>query len=1096
MVMDIQPYPLQKILMTMRLLMLLMLLSIAQVHAGQVNTETSKITLNIKNSTIEKILFQIEEKTNYVFVYNKDLIDVNRLVNIKSKGEDLDDVLYEIFSGQNVKFQRVNNNIIISPVYGLSLQQQELKITGKVMDKFSNPIAGANVYEKEAPTHGVITGSDGSYSITVSNPDDAILVFSFIGFDAQEIHVAGRKVIDVILMESSIALNEVVSIGYGSSKKTDLTGSIGSIRGDELTEHPITTLEQGMQGMVSGVQITQSSGQPGAGMSVTIRGVGSIVGGTQPLYVIDGIPMFNTDIRDLNGFSALNPTDIASIEILKDAAATAIYGSRAANGVILITTKSGKAKKATVDFNSYVGFQKVRKKLPLMNGEEYMNFAKDYFTNSDLAPGMLEKYIKEIDDYGNANTNWQDEIFRKAFQQNYNLSVSGGNEKNRYYFSTGYQGQDGIVKSTDFKRYSIRLNMDSKINKWLDIAARAVVSKVEQNGYLRNMGTWGRNMGKSGMGSVLISSPTSPVYDENGDYAKVIPYDFSTHDIENPIAITEALDRNTMYNYQGGFDINIKFFKGFTNKTRLGLNYTDRKYDSYYPKFLEQLGSQTAILNKSKRFNIVLEDFMTYKTTFADNFNLEIVAGASIQDETTEFIGLSGVGFPSDILQNNAMQAATSQGVSQTNIVESSIVSFFGRAHMDYLNKYLLSFNIRYDGASVFAPDNKWAVFPAIALGWRISEEDFFDVSWFSNLKLRGSWGQTGNQAIRPYQSLFIGRIVNTPQGFGAGVGSGIAPNLPNQNLTWETTNQLNIGIDLGFINNKIRSTFDYYVKTTKDLLANVQLPQSAGFRSITDNVGEVENKGFEFSIGADIVNSANWKFSADLNISSNKNKVLNTYKNKDIFIETEGLSSVGSKSIVRVGEPLFSFFTNKYLGMDENGQPIYEDLNGDGKIDANDNQVVGSPYPNFIGGLNLNLSYKRISLTMLWQGVSGNLINNKVLSRLVAPNPNSNKMISVKEYYPVPSNKLEVKSSDRFIEDGSYLRMKNIKLSYDVPVKKDVLNRLTIYVTGMNLITFTNYSGYDPEVNSFSNVNQYTGVDGAAYPSSKTFIFGVNVSF
>ena len=1075
-----------------------MLLGVLNVYSGNVFSQDEKVSINLKDASIKQVLRELESKTAYSFLYNDELINVERKVNVIVENKTLIDVLDEVFQGSKVIYKIVEKRVILIPSKEMILgtqQQQNFIVTGKVMEKNGDPLPGVNVYDKSNPTKGVITKSDGTYSITVSS-SDAILVYSFVGFETQELHVVNRKQIDVTLLQSSIALDEVVSIGYGTTKRTDLIGSIVSIKGDDLIEHPISTLEQGMQGMVSGVQVTQSSGQPGAGMSITIRGVGSIAGGTQPLYVIDGIPIFNLDIRDLNGLSVLNPSDIASMEILKDAVATSIYGSRAANGVILITTKTGKAGKIKVNYDGYVGVQDVRKKLPLMNGEEFMNYTKEYFTNSESDPGQLEQYIKEIDDYGNANTDWQDEILKPAFQQNHNLSISGGNEKNRYYMSTSYQGQDGIVESTDFKRYSFRLNMNTKVTKWLDISARSVVSKVVQNGYLRNMGTNGRNQGKSGIGSTLRAAPTSPIYDANGKYALVAPYDFSDVDIENPVALTEALDRRSMYNYQGGFDIKIKFFEGLTNTTRLGLDYTNRKSDTYFPKTLTQMGSQTAMLDKSARFNVVLEDFLTYKTTFAEKFNLEVVAGTSIQKETTELVQLSGVGFPSDKLQNNAMQAASSQGIPYTNNIESTLASFFGRFHLDYLGRYLLSFNIRSDGASVFSNSNKWAVFPAVALGWRISEEDFFDISWLSNLKLRGSWGETGNQAIHPYQSLYVGKIVNTPQGFGTGVGSGLAPNLPNENLTWETTEQLNIGADFGFVNNRIRASFDYYVKNTRDLLANVQLPSSSGFTWITGNVGEVQNKGFEFSIGADIVRTQDWKFTADFNISSNKNVVLSTYQDKDIFIQTRGLSAVGSSSVVRVGEPLFSFYTIKYLGMDENGQPQYEDLNEDGTINGKDSQITGSPFPDFIGGLNLNLTYKRVSLSMLWQGVSGNKINNRVLASAVSPNPKYNKMKNIKDYYPVISNQIIVKGSDRFIEDGSYLRMKNIKLSYNVPVRNNLLSGLTLYVTGNNLITFTNYSGYDPEVNSFSNVNQYMGVDGAAYPSVRTYTFGVNVSF
>jgi TonB-linked SusC/RagA family outer membrane protein len=1082
---------LRKIGLIMRLSTFLFLISIFQVSAT-VYSQATRLSISQRNTTIKEVFNEIEKQSEFKFLYRKDQIDVNKEVSIHVKDRRVENILDDLLENfENVTYTVLKDNLIV-----ITTTQKTYKVTGTLTSASTGEtLPGVNIMIK-GTSRGTISDADGNFTIDVDSPE-TVLAFSFIGYETQEIMVGNQTSLDIKMEESAIGINEVVTIGYGTIKKTDVTGSISSIKGDDLIEHPISTLEQGLQGMVTGVQITQSSGQPGSGMSVRIRGVGSIAGGTEPLYVIDGIPMYNSDTRVLNGLSVLNPGDIKSIEVLKDAVATSIYGSRAANGVILITTRTGESGKIRVHYDGYVGLQQVRKTLPMMNGTEYLAFAKEYFNNSsNIPPEQVEGYLKQLDDYGNANTDWQEELFQSAWQQDHNLSISGGTDKNQYYVSANYNDLNGVVKATDFKRYSLRLNMNTEVNRWLTVSTRAVVSKVIQNGFLRNEGTNRRNQGKSGMGSVLSAAPTSPVYDENGEFSSVAPYDFSFTDMENPIAVTKATDRNTMYNYQGGFDIKIKFFKGFTNTTRLGLDYTNKKSDTYYPKYLKQLGSQTAMLDKYDNFNIVLEDFITYKTKLTEKINLEVVAGASVQKETRNMIYLSGVGFPTDALENNAMQAATSQGVPVTNVIESTLASFFGRIHMDYAGKYLMSFNIRQDGASVFSDSNKWAIFPAFALGWRISEEDFFNISWFNNLKFRASWGETGNQAILPYQSLYIAKIVNTAQGAGAGLNTGLAPNLPNPNLTWETTQQLNIGADFGFLRNRIRSSFDYYVKKTTDLLANVQLPQSTGFNGITDNVGEVQNKGFEFSIGADVVESGDWRFSADFNFSRNKNVVLKTYENKDIITGGRGLVAIGSSSIVRVGEPLFSFYTIKYLGINENGHPIYEDVNEDGIINDADNQVSGSPFPDFIYGLNLNLAYKNFSLAMLWQGVSGNLINNQTLEQITGTSPSVNRIKNIKDYYPVLSDEIIIKNSDRFIEDGSYLRMKNIKLSYNVPIAKNILSNLTFYLSASNLITITNYSGYDPEVNSFSNINQYIGVDGAAYPSSRTFTFGVNVSF
>ncbi len=509
-----------------------------------------------------------------------------------------------------------------------------------------------------------------------------------------------------------------------------------------------------------------------------------------------------------------------------------------------------------------------------------------------------------------------------------------------------------------------------------------------------------------------------------------------------------------------------------------------------------QLGSQTAELETFKKFSVVFEDFITYKAGLTDKLNMEIVAGLSTQSEDLSSIALKGTGFPSDLLQNNAIQAATTASIPETNVVKTTLASFFGRAFFDYSGKYLLSFSIRRDGASVFSKNNKWANFPSAAFAWRISEEEFIeDSSVISNLKFRASWGKSGNQAIRPYQSLVIGNIVNTPQGAGAGVNVGLAPNLPNANLTWETTEQIDFGVDLGLLNEKLRFTFDYYVKNTTDLLASVQLPQSSGFDLIIDNVGEVQNKGFEISLGSNLISTPDLQLSLDLNLSKNKNVVIATKDNQDIISGGRNDAS-RTTSIVRVGEPLFSFFVPKYLGLDGDGKPMYEDLDDNGVINDVDNQIAGNSFPDFFYGINSTIKYKQFSLLMSWQGVEGADINNLVLARGVSPGPGSNKFKNVKDYYPVINDDLDVKRSDRFIEDASFFRLKNIKLAYNVPVLSKIIDNLTLYLSAQNILTFTGYSGYDPEVNSFSGSNQLQGVDYSGYPSAKTVTVGFNVGF
>lgn len=988
---------------------------------------------------------------------------------------------------------------------------QNKQFTGKVTNQQQTPLAGVSVQIRNSKTV-TATASDGSF--TISAPEEkVVLVFSSVGFEKKEVPATAGVPVLLQLKEEAQGLSDVVVVGYGTQRKTELTGAVSSIRNEKLREMPVVSVEQAVSGRLAGVQVQQTSGQPGAGISVRVRGVSSIAGGNEPLYVIDGLPQFNDDVRGANGLATINPSDIESIEVLKDASATAIYGSRGANGVVMVTTRSGRAGQARIVFESSAGFQQVRKKLELMNADEYVDFAKRYYANSNQAvPADLTAYTPGV------STDWQDEVFRTALLTNNNLSVSGGNDKTRYYISTGYTSQNGIVRNSGYKRGSLRLNVDSRVNDRFSIQSRMTVSRAKQNGFSPSVGDNTRNFGKSGIGSIMRAVPTVPVKKPDGTYTDVTPFTFNGIDAENPVAMAdEVLDQNTTTRVQGGADFKTIIIKGLTNTTRLSGDYYHIRRDLYFPRILPRLGNNigSAELGNYDKTSLLAEDFLEYKYNLSPESYIEAIGGVSYQKERLNTIDLAASGFGTDQLKNYNFNSANSVSKPLTNVVENTIISAFARVRLNLKDKYMFAASIRRDGASVFAENNKYGVFPSVSAAWRISEEAFLqDVTWLSSLKLRGSWGQAGNPAIRPYQSLLLGQTVNTGQGAGTGLSVGLAPTLPNPNLKWETTTQTDIGFDAGLLNERIRITFDYYIKTTTDLLALVQLPPSAGVGAgigsgpgqIIDNVGEVENKGWELTLGASLLNTGDWMIAVDVNLSQNRNKVIKTKDGKDIPTIAGGNDASGSNSIIRPGEPLSAFYGPKFLGMDKDGVALYENLNGDkdatGRdlINALDNQIIGSPYPDLYYGINPTVRYKRFTLSSVWAGVSGVRINNAGLFDMTNPSPvgQYNKLRAVNDFYPTPG--LTVSNyhfrSNRYMENGSFFRLRNIRLDYNIDLKSKTIKNLNVYVSAQNLLTITGYSGYDPEVNTFNGNDRRQGVDLGAYPAAKTYNFGLGITF
>lgn len=1018
---------------------------------------------------------------------------------------------------KTVGSEKIGRNTFSNPQPGtLTKSTLDKIIKGKVTSTNTagtiETLPGVNVLIK-GTSKGSITDTDGNYSIEVPE-NGSILMFSFVGYASQEVKVTNSNVIDVRLVPDTKALDEIVVIGYGTAKKSDLAGAVTSISESSIKQMPVTSMEQAMQGRMPGVQVQQSSGQPGAGISIRVRGASSIAGGNEPLYVIDGLPQYNDDPKLSNGLATINPSDIASIEVLKDAASTAIYGSRGSNGVVMITTKTGRVGKPVVSYESSVGIQSVRKKLDMMGSEEYLDYTKQYYVNSNIGiPTELANYN------GSTETDWQNEVFRTAISSNNNLSVSGGSDKTKYYISTGYLDQQGIVENSGYKRAALRLNVDSKVTERFSVQGRMTLSRGIQKGFSPGLGDNARNFGKSGIGSTLQSLPVAPVYNADGSYAGAQFFTFNAVDNENPVAFAkEAVDRNTTTRAQGGVDFRLVLAKNLTNNTRMFGDFYHTRKDLYFPRVLRVASSGIgfAQLGNYDKLSVLLEDYLEYKVNLNEKINFDVIAGVSLQKDRNNTTDLEASGFGSDNLKNYNFASATSTSKPITDVVEQTIASAFGRVRFSFFNKYLFSASLRRDGASVFAENNKYGVFPSVSGAWKLSEEAFLaNAKWISNAKLRASWGKAGNPAIKPYQSLLLGRTVNTGQGAGAGLAVGLAPTYPNPDLKWETGVQTDIGFDADFFNGRLHFSTDFYVKTTRDLLTLVSVAPSAGVGAgissapgqILQNAGVVRNRGWEFAAGMTVFENENWTIDLDANLSTNHNEVIETKNHKDVPNYVANDVS-GSTSIIREGYPLSAFFGPKFTGLDEKGIPTYENVNGDKTtagvdiINASDNQYLGSPYPKIFYGISPRVKYKKLTMSMLWSGVSGSLINNVGLAFLTNPTAinSANKLKVAEEFYPIPSQAAanqHKSSSSRFMESGDFFRMRNTRIGYDFGFNDShFLKNLTVYLSGQNLITFTKYSGFDPEVNSMSGNDRRQGIDFAAYPSAKTVTIGLSATF
>lgn len=1065
-----------------------------------------KISVSVHDAPVVKALNIIYEQTGVEFIYSSKT-QLQQKVTLRVDNERLETTLNRLLLPSGLTYEVVGRNIVIMnsgnspgllPFTIPEIDFQNFIINGKVTDaETGQGLPGVNIVLKGHDA-GTSTDQEGNYSLEIpaAEKENGILVVSFIGYLMQEIPVGGNTSVNISLQEDIVGLDQVVVVGYGTQKKSDLTGSVSQVKAEEINSYPSANVLQALSGRAAGVQVLQSTGAPGTGPSVRIRGQNSIQGENEPLYVVDGFPISGSNP------TLLNNSDIESIEILKDASATAIYGSRGANGVVLITTKQGKAGKTMVDFETSYSTQSLRKKLDLMNAREYALLNNEQAVNDNLDPYFTQDEINAL----GAGYDWQDLVFQSAPMKTASLNVRGGNQKTQFTVSGSAFGQEGIVKGSDYNRYSLRANVNHEISDKFRVTLSSTLSQLRTERKDNDGGSRGRSM----IGAAISAPPVLEPYNGDGTYTVLADeYPFVAVDLTNPLNYINEQYNKTKANvvlanaaliYNPIEELTIKISGGIENRDDRTDNYTTRN-------FINSDGS--AGVSTGQFTSHLSENIISYNKTFGERHELSALAGFTYQDFIRTSLGASGIGFLADAFGTHDLGAAATPGIPGSGYSKAVLLSYLGRVNYTYNNKYLFTASFRSDGSSRFSEGNKWGYFPSGAFAWRISSEEFLkDHPRISDLKLRTSWGFTGSQAIDPYATL--SRLESGNTIFGDEMVSTFAPNrqLPGD-LKWETTEQFDVGLDLGLFSNRLYLTADYYVKNTRDLLNTVRLPSSLGFTTTIQNVGKMQNKGFEFSLDAKAMTG---EFSWDIfgNIAFNRNKVVKLHNGEDILGNFINVLVVGDNfSILREGRAVGQFWGYQEEGYDETGRITYRDLSGDGEISEADKTYIGDPNPDFIYGLTSDMSYKNFQLTIFVQGSQGNDIFNvsSIPSTMdYGQGLNMPREVFLDHWtpqntdarYPVISRNYSVRVSDRWVEDGSYLRLKNVQLAYNVPAGKigvKWLNSAQIYVSGQNLVTLTDYSWWDPEVNS-RGAGTRQGIDHYSYPMAKTFTVGLRAGF
>ncbi|MFD1630482.1 TonB-dependent receptor [Pseudopedobacter beijingensis] len=1088
----------------------------------QVNAAAQKINLKRENTSLEDVFKLIRKQSGYNIFYNSDMLRGTGVISVNFVNASLEDVLNKCLEGKSLSFRIVDKNIIISKKNENSANQQvkEITITGKVTDDKSIPLAGVSVRIKNSAT-GTVTDPSGNYRIKV--PDaNTVLVFSFLGFAPQDRIVGNNTNINIALKEQNQGLSEVVVVGYGEVNKRDLTGAVASVNMKDIEKIPVARVDQMLQGRIAGVDLVSTGGEPGAGTTVRIRGTRSINADNEPLYVIDGI----IDAGDL---SDINPSDIESIQVLKDASSTAIYGSRGANGVVIITTKKGLPGKDVFRYNADMGFAELPRYLDMMNATEYAQLVNEnYYVGN---PNGINPPYPDPEALGEG-TNWTKEVTQRAAYQNHTLSASGGNTGLRYYFSGNYANQQGIIKASGFERYQGRLNLDknfsSKLKGGLKINYSNTATDNNKVDIGSNTGWWN---------STLALPPVMNIFDTNGSFEAWNPGWYAGGVINSPVALVESVKDITYRKVLwSNMFLEYEILKNLKLKTSFSNTVSNLNINRYQPStlprrdFLEQGGYAYKYGN---RYNSILsETTLSYAKSWKNNHRLSLLGGWTAQKKTFESQTQSGSGYMLDELQENNMQGtATSKTFVYSDLWQSTMLSVLGRINYDYRKKYYLTFTGRTDGASNFSANHKWAFFPSGAFKWVLLEED-----WMKPLKrvlseasLRLSYGISGNQAIPAYGSLAKLNASNNGYLLDGAIPLAYNPaNIANDNLSWETSQQWNAGFDFKLANNKLSITLDAYNTITKNLLLNVQLPHQVGYASRLVNLGETQNTGLELLINSvNIQNLSGFKWSSYLTFSTNKNQVLNLGPMTRVTTEANYAAPQYYMYAYEVGRPISGIYGVKYAGTWKSQQEIndlrgqyvsmesfyspgrqrYIDTNGDGVLSEADEVYLGQSDPKIYGGLGNTFTWKGFDFDVFvqysWGAKMYNPLEFKQGTGYVGPNQ-FRYMINRWNAVTNPDsdiprvNSQDYVATDRFVHDASYLRLATVRLGYnfskkDMPIK--ALQNMSCYLTGNNLLLLTKYNGYDPDVSSNSSSTVRRKDDGA-YPKNRTIALSVALKF
>ncbi len=1085
----------RKMFLAMRNTLFIILISAFQSFAVVSYAQTTRLSLDVKNSTVKEVLQQIEQKSEFYFLYNSELIDVQRKVDLSVNNEKIDVILAQLFMGDKVDVLVRDRHIVLTPMSENGSQQQR-QIKGKVTTPSGETLPGVAVVIKGTTT-GVTTDSQGAFTLFL--PSEAkVLVFTFVGKKKQEVNIEGKSTVNIKLEDENISLDEVVAIGYGTMKKSDLTGSLSSITSKAIQEHPMTDFSQVLQGRSAGVSVINANGSPGQAPRIRIRGANSINGSNDPLYIIDGIP----------GGSDVNPLDIKSVEILKDASATAIYGSRGANGVILITTLRGDANAPKIVLSSNVGVSSVGKRYEMLNAGEYATLVNQIEGFTAYTPA-------EIAAFGQSKgTNWQNEVFSNGLTQNHNASISGGSGKVRYLFSGNYVNEVGTLENTNREKSSFRANINTDFSDRLSVSMDLTASMGTRLN--KDLGTGGGKLNP--ILQALMWSPTEKVYNADGTYTNADTYGSLGR---NPVMCEkEAYVHNKSANF--GINSNLKY--KITNDLNFVTNISVGKSNSYNREFTSKYFSPSnpsLQLNSGDSFGWQLQTLLNYSKKFYENHSVAVTAGfeESASEGRSMSLTANGVDSPAaDIALSTSQRVGQSYG-------NGGLRSYFGRLNYNYASKYYLTATYRADGSSVFKKENRFSYFPSVGLSWVLSEEAFIkNLDLFDRLKLRGSWGTTGNQSGISGTSK-LSNLGTKSYDWGTRTNyPGTEPSTPaNTSLRWERTAQKDIGIDATFMKNKLNISIDYFKKETTGVILYKPLPKYDGGYSITQNLGQVDNKGFEITADYQAISKNGFEWSIGFNLSTVRNNVVNLGVDQKLLVGGYGSGLLSTNPFVLMpGHPMGSFWGVKYLGIwqtseaaqallygNKPGDSKYEDLNGDHVINFSDYQITGDANPNYSFGINNTFNYKNFTFNILIEGVQGRQVLNTMYAIGVLPVGDA-RTVTIKDgadawsasnpnaAFPALNSVTNVNNlqASRWLEDGSFVKVRNISLAYNFPKSFTKFADVRLSISGQNLFTFTKYKGYDPEVSNSGTLDTESGIDFGAYPTPRLITTGIAVTF